>query len=95
MSDLGRKDLSTQLGEKITPDSQKSTLDQTKETITGAADKATAAVVPEGEKSTTQKLGDETRGTTNDASAQGKTLLDQAQETVANAAQSVADALKK
>ncbi|KAF2499718.1 hypothetical protein BU16DRAFT_615109 [Lophium mytilinum] len=95
MSDLGRKDLSTQLGEKVTPDSQKSTLDQTKETVTGLTDKAAAAVVPEGEKSTTQKVGDETRGTTNDASAQGKTLLDQAQETVANAAQSVADALKK
>lgn len=95
MSDLGRKDLSSQVGEKITPDSQKSTLDQAKEGVTGVVDRAAGAVQPEGEKSTTQKLGDSTRSGTDDASAQGKSLLDTAQETVANAAQSVADALKK
>ena len=39
MSDTGRKDLSDKVGETAKPDSQKSTLEQGKEQVTGATDK--------------------------------------------------------
>lgn len=38
MSDAFRKDFSTKAEEKMTPDSSKSTLDKTKESLTGAGD---------------------------------------------------------
>ena len=41
-----RKDLSDKVGETATPDSQKSTLDQVKESATGTADKVAAEVQP-------------------------------------------------
>jgi len=91
MSDLGRKGLGEQAQEKITPDSQKSTLDQAKEGVTGLTDRAAGAVQPEGNKSTTQKLGDSTRSGGDDAQNEGKGILASAQETVGNAAQSVTD----
>jgi len=47
----------------------------------------------EGDKSATQKLGDATRGGSDDASAQGQGILKQAQEAAGNAAQYVADTL--
>ena len=47
----------------------------------------------EGDKSATQKLGDATRGGSDDASAQGQGIVKQAQEVVGNAAQYVADTL--
>ncbi|KAF2177203.1 hypothetical protein K469DRAFT_379398 [Zopfia rhizophila CBS 207.26] len=93
MSDLGRKGLGDQAKEKVTPDSQKSTLDQAKEGATGIYDRAAGAVQPEGDKSTSQKLGDSTRSGTDDASNQGKGVLASAQETLGNAAQSVSDTL--
>jgi len=46
MSDLGRKGLGDQVQEKVTPDSQKSTLDQTKESASGLYDRAAGAVQP-------------------------------------------------
>ena len=44
MSDLGRKSLGDQAKEKATPDSQKSTLEQAKEGVTGAYDRAAGSV---------------------------------------------------
>ncbi|KAF2689356.1 hypothetical protein K458DRAFT_413644 [Lentithecium fluviatile CBS 122367] len=93
MSDLGRKGLGDQAKEKVTPDSQKSTLEQAKEGVTGLGDRAAGAVQPEGNKSATQKLGDTTRSGGDDASAQGKGVLAQAQESIGNAAASVQDAI--
>jgi hypothetical protein len=46
MSDLGRKGLGDQVQEKVTPDSQKSTLDQAKEGVSGTYDRAAGAVQP-------------------------------------------------
>ena len=40
MSDAGRKGMGDKISEGVKPDSQKSTLEQGKEQITGAADKA-------------------------------------------------------
>jgi hypothetical protein len=62
-----RKGLGDQAKEKATPDSQKSTLDQTKESVTGLGDKAAAAVQPSDSKSNTQKAGDSLRGGSDDA----------------------------
>ncbi|KAJ4365677.1 hypothetical protein N0V83_008297 [Neocucurbitaria cava] len=58
MSDAFRKDFSTKAEEKATPDSSKSTLDKTKESITGAGDKAARGAQPDHDKSTTQSVGD-------------------------------------
>lgn len=91
MSDLGRKDFSQQAKEKVTPDSQKSTFEQTKEGVTGLGDRATSAIQPEGDKSATQKVGDSVRGTSDDASNQSKGLLDSASEGLSSATQSIQD----
>ena len=40
MTDAGRKDVGSKVQEGITPDSQKSTLDQAKEGVTDLGDKA-------------------------------------------------------
>ncbi|CAO2656297.1 Nn.00g051000.m01.CDS01 [Neocucurbitaria sp. VM-36] len=58
MSDAFRKDFSTKAEEKMTPDSSKSTLDKTKESLTGAGDKAARGAQPDSNKSTTQSVGD-------------------------------------
>ncbi|KAF2036416.1 hypothetical protein EK21DRAFT_106518 [Setomelanomma holmii] len=91
MSDLGRKGLGEQASEKITPDSQKSTLDKAGETASGLGDKAASAVQPEGNKSTTQKLGDSTRSGGDKAQNEGGGILDSAQQGLSNAGQAVTD----
>ncbi|KAF2258247.1 chaperone/heat shock protein-like protein Hsp12 [Lojkania enalia] len=93
MSDFGRKGLGDQVQEKVTPDSQKSTLDQAKEGITGAYDRAAGSFQPEENKSATQKLGDATRSGSDNASNQGKGVLQSAQDTLSDAAQSVQDTI--
>ncbi|KAF1917074.1 heat shock protein 9/12-domain-containing protein [Ampelomyces quisqualis] len=91
MSDLGRKGLGEQAQEKITPDSQKSTLDKAGESVSGLGDKAASAVQPEGQKSTTQKLGDSTRSGGDKAQNEGGSILSSAQEGLSNAGQAVTD----
>ncbi|KAF2447280.1 chaperone/heat shock protein-like protein Hsp12 [Karstenula rhodostoma CBS 690.94] len=93
MSDLGRKGLGEQAKEKVTPDSQKSTLDKASESVSGLGDKAASSVQPEGDKSVTQKAGDATRSGGDSAQNEGKGVLANAQETLGNAAQSVQDAV--
>ncbi|KAH8708619.1 heat shock protein 9/12-domain-containing protein [Phaeosphaeriaceae sp. PMI808] len=91
MSDLGRKGLGEQAKEKVTPDSQKSTLDKVGENVSGLGDKAASAVQPEGQKSTTQKLGDSTRSGGDSAQQQGSGILDSAQQGLSNAGQTISD----
>ena len=93
MSDLGRKGLGEQAKEKVTPDSQKSTLDKAGESVTGLGDKAASAVQPEGQKSTTQKLGDSTRSGGDQAQKEGGGILDSASQGLSNAGQAVSDTL--
>ncbi|KAA8618981.1 chaperone heat shock protein Hsp12 [Pyrenophora tritici-repentis] len=88
-----RKGLGEQAQEKITPDSQKSTMDKASESLTGAGDRVAGAVQPEGQKSAGQKVGDATRSGGDNASSEGKGMMESAQETVGNAAQSVQDTL--
>ena len=61
MSDFGRKDLHTRMQEDATPQSQKSTGEKIKETVTNAGDRIAAAVTPNTMKSTTQQAADEQR----------------------------------
>ncbi|KAH7345978.1 heat shock protein 9/12-domain-containing protein [Pyrenochaeta sp. MPI-SDFR-AT-0127] len=58
MSDAFRKDFSTKAGEKLTPDSSKSTLTKAKEAITGAGDKTVRGIQPDSSKSHSQSIGD-------------------------------------
>ncbi|ODQ76937.1 hypothetical protein BABINDRAFT_42595 [Babjeviella inositovora NRRL Y-12698] len=70
MSDLGRKNLSDKVSEAVTPNSQKTTLESAKESVTGAADKVAAAVTPESEKSFSQSLADKAQSGHDQAAAE-------------------------
>jgi len=52
-----------QAKEAITPESQKSTLDKAKDTVTGKADDVAGSLQPEDQKGTTQKIGDSVKDT--------------------------------
>ncbi|KAF2453413.1 heat shock protein 9/12-domain-containing protein [Lineolata rhizophorae] len=93
MADLGRKDFTEQAKEKATPDSQKSTLDQAKESVSGTADRLAGSMQPNDQKSTQQQIFDSGRGTSDDVSNQSKGYVEQARDTVGGAAQSVADTI--
>ncbi|KAF1946618.1 hypothetical protein EJ02DRAFT_366698, partial [Clathrospora elynae] len=58
MSDAFRKDFHTKAGEKLQPDSSKSTLTKAKESITGGADKVAREVQPDHTKTNTQSVSD-------------------------------------
>lgn len=58
MSDAGRKDWSTKAKEEITPDSSKSTLDKTKESVTDTMDRATAETQSDSSKGVGQAAFD-------------------------------------
>ncbi|KAL0633930.1 hypothetical protein Q9L58_007172 [Maublancomyces gigas] len=61
MSDIGRKDFSTQAKEKITPDHSKSVTERVTEAVTGTTDRAAAGINPDSNKSTTQEAFDKSR----------------------------------
>ncbi|KAF2851277.1 hypothetical protein T440DRAFT_517733 [Plenodomus tracheiphilus IPT5] len=58
MSDAFRKDFHTKAGEKLQPDSSKSTLEKTKESLTGATDKVAREAQPDHSKNAGQSIGD-------------------------------------
>ncbi|KAL1602617.1 hypothetical protein SLS60_006034 [Paraconiothyrium brasiliense] len=58
MSDHGRKDLHTKIGEGITPDSTKSTQQKMKETVTDTGDKFARGAQPDHDKSLGQEASD-------------------------------------
>lgn len=89
MADAGRKDFSTKLGEKVTPDSQKTTYDKAKEGLTDAYDKAASAVTPEDGKSFSQQVGDSVQQGHDDAQ---KSWGESAQEVLENSKKAVSDA---
>jgi hypothetical protein len=80
MSDPLRKDTHTKLGEKMQPDSTKSTSSKLGETFTDAGDKFARGVVPDSEKSTSQSASDKL-GRSSDRTAHGSSggsVLDKA-----------------
>ncbi|KAH5409737.1 hypothetical protein HBI32_138780 [Parastagonospora nodorum] len=58
MSEAFRKDFHTKAGEKMTPDSSKSSFQKAKEGVTGGADKIARGAQPDHSKSTTQEVSD-------------------------------------
>jgi hypothetical protein len=58
ISDTGRKDTHSKIGDALKPDSEKSTLEKAGDKISGAADKVARDVVPDSQKSTSQSLSD-------------------------------------
>lgn len=62
--------------EEMTPDSSKSTMDRTKESVTNTADKAAAGVQPDGNKSTTQEAFDKGRREHDASTGHGGNLID-------------------
>lgn len=52
--------------------------------MSGAYDRAGAAIVPDNNKSTTQSAADSLRGGSDRASNQGKGIVDQAKDTTTN-----------
>lgn len=62
MSDTHRKNISTQLQEKATPQSEKTTMQKIKESVTDSVDRVKEAITPESHKSTTQHVADKVRG---------------------------------
>jgi hypothetical protein len=68
MSDSNRKDFSTQVTEKMTPDHEKTTGERIKEKLTGGIDRMKAALTPDSKKSIPQQMGDKTRGSSDQIS---------------------------
>ncbi|KAL8773484.1 MAG: hypothetical protein Q9209_001588 [Squamulea sp. 1 TL-2023] len=85
MSDNLRKGLGDQAQEKMTPDSQKSTLDQGTEKLTSLGDKAAGSLQPGDSKSTTQQLGDTGRSGFDQTQDTAKNLGNQASDMTSNA----------
>ncbi|KAF2702697.1 putative chaperone/heat shock protein Hsp12 [Pleomassaria siparia CBS 279.74] len=84
MSDIGRKDLHTKLGESIVPDSTKSTQQKVKETFTDTGDKVVRGVQPDSSKSHGQEFTDKA-GRSKDREVHGSTggsIVDKAKHAV-------------
>ncbi|GEQ71245.1 hypothetical protein JCM33374_g4926 [Metschnikowia sp. JCM 33374] len=96
MSDAGRKSFTDKATEAITPQSEKSTLDKAKETVTDAVDGFAAKNVPDNQKSLGQTVADNAKKGSDDAKASvnehESTIAETAQEYVAAAKEQVANA---
>ncbi|TVY32380.1 12 kDa heat shock protein [Lachnellula subtilissima] len=91
MSDSMRKGLGEQVGEKVTPQSQKSNTQVAGEKASGLGDKVAGAVQPSEDKSATQAAGDKTRSGANE----GDSYLDSAKNTLSGAADTVTGKTKE
>lgn len=58
MSDLGRKNVSDKITEAVKPDSEKTTFEKAKETVTDKVDQVGAKGTPEDQKSFAQTISD-------------------------------------
>ncbi|PNS21246.1 hypothetical protein CAC42_1025 [Sphaceloma murrayae] len=81
MSEAGRKDFSDKVGEKMTPDSSKSTTDKIKEGVTDTTDKAARGVQPDSSKSNTQETADKL-GRSKDSNTDNKPMGDKIKDAV-------------
>lgn len=97
MSDLGRKNVSDKISEAVKPESEKSTLESAKDSVTSTIDKAAANATPDNQKSFTQTISDNvTKGHDDAKAAAGKhseglaetvqPYVDAAKEQIGNAA---------
>jgi len=93
MSDALRQSTTDKAASAIKPDSQKSATEKAGDSIKSTADNIAGSAQPSGEKGAGQKASDAVSGTNNDASKQGQSVIDQASETLGNAAASVQETL--
>ncbi|KAK9367762.1 heat shock protein 9/12-domain-containing protein [Lipomyces kononenkoae] len=97
MSDTGRKPMGDKVSETVTPDSQKSYMEQVKEQITGAYDKVVRDMQPPETKSTSQSTADTVTGKSSDAKdtaeTQKQSLPESAKQYAASAQKTTADTL--
>ncbi|KAL8817188.1 MAG: hypothetical protein Q9223_003925 [Gallowayella weberi] len=93
MSDDLRKGVGSQVQEKLTPDSQKSTTEQGSEKLTSLGDKAAGSLQPDDSKSTSQEASDKARSGADDAQNTLKGLSGQAQNTFNDATNKVSENL--
>ncbi|CAH2352732.1 12 kDa heat shock protein [[Candida] railenensis] len=91
MSDLGRKNVSDKVAEKITPDSEKTTFEKASEAATGAADKVASSITPDNQKSFTQSVSDNIQSGHDDA----KTAVNKDQQTLAETASEYLETAKE
>ncbi|CAK7909286.1 12 kDa heat shock protein [[Candida] anglica] len=91
MSDFGRKNVSDKIAEKVTPESEKTTLDQAKEAVTGGVDKVAASGTPDNQKSFTQTVADGVQTGHDDA----KTAVNKNEQTLAETASEYVEAAKE
>jgi len=77
----------------MTPDSQKSTMDQAKDQASGAYEKVAGSVQPESQKSTGQQASDKLSSGGDSAQGQGQGMMQSAQDTLNSASESVSNAL--
>lgn len=98
MSDAGRKNFTDKVTETVKPESEKSYLEQAKESVTDGVDKVAALITPNDQKSFGQSVADNVQKGHDDASAAvsedkatlaetAELYLDAAKEKVADAAQ--------
>ncbi|WVQ83715.1 hypothetical protein IAT38_005859 [Cryptococcus sp. DSM 104549] len=66
MSDNARQSFTDKAGAALKPDSEKTYVEQAKDTITGKADSAASSAQPQSQKSTTQEIGDAFSGNSNE-----------------------------
>lgn len=91
MSDLGRKDFSDKVSEAVKPESEKSTLEQTKNTVTDKLDEYAGKGTPDNQKSFTQSAADHAKQGHDDA----KDAVNKDQQTLADTAAQYVDAAKE
>ncbi|WPG97767.1 Hypothetical protein R9X50_00054800 [Acrodontium crateriforme] len=80
MSDALRQSTTDKIGSSMKPDSQKSTLEQTSDSLKSTADSVGKTLQPESQKSTGQKMTDGATSAGDDASKEGKSIIGQAQD---------------
>ena len=61
MADNNRKSITTQVSERLTPESHKTTGEKIKEKFTNMVDKVKSVVTPDSEKSLSQQAADKVR----------------------------------
>ncbi|KAK2765111.1 hypothetical protein FQN54_008810 [Arachnomyces sp. PD_36] len=93
MSDTGRKNISEQVGQKVTPDSQKSMMQEAQERASGKMDEVKSSMQPGDSKSTSQKLSDTAGSGGEGTQEHGKGLMESAQEAATSAKDAVSKAL--
>lgn len=96
MSDAGRKNFTDKVSESVKPESEKSYLEQAKETVTDGVDKFAAKATPDEQKSFGQSVGDNVQQGHDDAKAAASedkaTLAETAEQYIGVAKEKVADA---